>query len=168
MKVLGIDPGLHATGYGFLGTDRFGLSDQLIFWIIKSKPTDPLSLRILKITDELRALIRREKPDVCAIETLFFKPVAARSVILSAHLRGAIFLLLENEGIPIRELTPATVKLSLTGNGRASKQQIKYMVRQVFGIDKGPPEDAADALAVAYCAMKIKDKPRIDTNVHEG
>lgn len=154
MKILGIDPGLHATGYGFLGTDRFGPSDQLNFGIIKSKPTDLLSRRILRITDELRALIRHEKPDLCAVETLFFKPAAARSVILSAHLRGAIFLLLENEGIPIRELTPARVKLSLTGNGRASKQQMQYMVRQVFGINQGPPEDAADALAVAYCASK--------------
>jgi crossover junction endodeoxyribonuclease RuvC len=150
LKVLGIDPGLHATGYGIIG------AEQVCFGVIKSKSSEPLSLRIVKITDELRQLIHRQQPDRCAIESLFFKKEAARSVILSAHLRGAIFLILEQEHIPIREITPAKVKLALTGNGRASKQQMKYMVRQVFDIENGLPEDAADALAVAYCALKLE------------
>lgn len=147
---MGIDPGLHATGYGLIG------DGQLSFGVIKSQAGGPLSLRILNITTELRQVIREGRPDLCAVETLFFKRDAARSVILSAHLRGAIFLTLEKEQIPIQEITPAKVKLNLTGNGRASKKQIQYMVRKIFGIGDNLNADAADALAVAYCALKLK------------
>lgn len=151
MKILGIDPGLCATGYGFIDKNS-----SIISGVIRSKSTEPLGERIKGITDKLRALIREEKPDLCAIETLFFKNSAARSVILSAHLRGAIFLLLREEKIPVKEFTPAKVKLALTGNGRASKRQMQYMISKLLGADK-IPTDAADALAVAYCALKGND-----------
>ncbi len=150
MKILGIDPGLHATGYGIID------AQNLSYGVIKSKISESLSYRILDIANQLRALIIRERPDRCAVETLFFKKDAARSVILSAHLRGAIFLVLEQEHIPIHEITPAKVKLNLTGNGRASKKQIQYMVGKILGVTGKIGADAADALAVAYSATKIQ------------
>jgi crossover junction endodeoxyribonuclease RuvC len=150
MKILGIDPGLSATGYGFLADGRYSR-----FGVIKTTPDQPLSQRIKSIVSELDNIIRREKPQACAVETLFFKVMGgARSVILSAHLRGALFYLLARHSIPIEEITPAKVKLMLTGNGRASKKQMQFMVKLILGIKEKVPEDAADALAVAYCLNK--------------
>lgn len=150
LKILGIDPGLAATGYGFLTNSRHGR-----FGVIKTSPTQSLALRIKTLVSELDRLIAKEKPKVCAIETLFFKVTGgARSVILSAHLRGAIFYLLAQHSIPIEEITPAKVKLMLTGNGRASKKQMQFMIKAILGIKEKIPEDAADALAVAYCLNK--------------
>lgn len=150
MKILGIDPGLSATGYGFLANGQYGK-----YGVIKTNSQQPLAQRISALVSELERIIRREKPQVCAIETLFFKVMGgARSVLLSAHLRGAIFYLLARYSIPIEEITPARVKLMLTGNGRASKQQMQFMVKALLGIKEKVPEDAADALAVAYCLEK--------------
>lgn len=151
MKILGVDPGLCATGYGFI--DK---SSSISSGVIRSTSKETLGERIRKIINRLRILIREEKPNLCAVETLFFKNSAARSVILSAHLRGAIFLLLTEEEIPVQEFTPAKVKLTLTGNGRASKRQMQYMISKLLGVDR-ISADAADALAVAYCALKNND-----------
>jgi len=157
LKILGIDPGLSATGYGFLSNGRYTR-----FGVIKTSPTQSLSQRIKNLVAELDQLIDKEKPQACAIETLFFKVMGgARSVLLSAHLRGAIFYLLAQHSIPIAEITPAKVKLMLTGNGRASKKQMQFMVKTILGIKEKLPEDAADALAVAYCLDKsLKHYPR--------
>jgi len=150
MKILGIDPGLSATGYGFLVNGRYHG-----FGVIKTSSNQALAQRISSIVSELDRIIRREKPQACAVETLFFKVMGgARSVILSAHLRGAIFYLLAQYSIPIQEITPAKVKLTLTGNGRASKKQMQFMIKAVLGIKEKVPEDGADALAVAYCLNK--------------
>ena len=88
------------------------------------------------------------------METLFFKAVGARSVILAAQLRGGLFYLMGRRGIPVTEITPATIKLALTGNGRAAKSQMQYMVRALLGIREEIPDHAADALAAAYCLAK--------------
>lgn len=150
MKILGIDPGLSATGYGFLINGHYDG-----FGVIKTTPDQPLAQRIKQIISEMNQIIQREKPQSCAVETLFFKVMGgARSVILSAHLRGALFYLLAQHSIPIEEITPAKVKLTLTGNGRASKKQMQFMIKTILGIKDKVPEDAADALAVAYCLNK--------------
>jgi len=152
MKILGIDPGLSATGYGFLINGHYNS-----FGVIKTKPDRPLAQRIKLIVSEMDRILRQDKPEVCAVETLFFKVMGgARSVILSAHLRGALFYLLAQHSIPIEEITPAKVKLTLTGNGRASKKQMQFMVKSVLGIAEKVPEDAADALAVAYCLRQCR------------
>lgn len=152
MKILGIDPGLSRTGYGLLKDGSYLRHGLIRSYPRTSSGPQGLGARIQLITEELRKLIREEAPDLCCIETLFFKRTAARSVILTAHLRGGLFLLMREEGLPVMELTPAQVKLALTGNGRASKQQIQYMVSTLLGVKSA--RDAADALALAYCAHK--------------
>jgi crossover junction endodeoxyribonuclease RuvC len=87
VTVLGIDPGLAVTGYGVL---RNGL--YVTHGTISSSPDRPLSERIALIGREFERLLRRHKPDACAVETLFFKSVGARSVILAAQLRGGLFI----------------------------------------------------------------------------
>lgn len=163
--MLGLDPGLSATGFGLLEDSIY-----ITHGVVRTNGSSPLGHRLKEVTDKLRRLLRKERPDLCAIESLFFKKDAARSVILSAHLRGALFLLLEKERIPVVELTPATVKLAVTGSGRASKKQVSFMVTSLLGLDDEVPEDACDALAIAFCAgrkFKKDDRPAARPNYRE-
>jgi crossover junction endodeoxyribonuclease RuvC len=149
LTILGIDPGLAVTGYGLLRNGR-----HLAHGTISSSPGQPLSERILHITTTLDRHVRKYRPDACAMETLFFKAVGARSVILTAQLRGGLFYLMGRRRIPVTEITPATIKLALTGTGRAAKSQMQYMVGALLGIRDRLPDHAADALAAAYCLAK--------------
>lgn len=154
--ILGIDPGLTATGYGFIADNKC-----IDFGMVRSDSKMELGSRISKILTILRKKIREYSPSVCVIETLFFRKVSARSVIYSAHLRGGIFLLMFQEKIPIIEVTPAKVKQILTGNGRASKQQIGFMVQRIYNIKEKVNEHACDALAVAYSFESLQRMRRI-------
>ncbi|MCX7785481.1 MAG: crossover junction endodeoxyribonuclease RuvC [candidate division WOR-3 bacterium] len=158
--VIGLDPGLSATGYGIV---RKG--ECLDYGIIKSDITKPLAERINQIIQMLQKKINQYAPTNCAIETLFFKKESARSVIHSAHLRGALFFLLYKKKIPIVEITPARIKKALTGNGRASKQQIKFMVKNIFHISHELNEHASDALAVAYTFNLLMEEIKIKNYV---
>jgi crossover junction endodeoxyribonuclease RuvC len=147
--IMGIDPGLATTGYGVLtnGACRD-------YGMVSTSAGIPVPQRIEHIVNRFDTLFRRYRPDACAIETLFFKAVGARSVILTAQLRGALFYLLARRRIPVFELTPATIKLMLTGNGRAAKRQMQYMVRALLRVREPIPDHAADALAAAYCLSR--------------
>ncbi len=147
--ILGIDPGLSAAGFGVIVD-----STVLGFGVIQTDAAQSVSERLLFLSAELERVIKKFRPGSCAIESLFFKGGGARSVILSAQSRGVILLALARRRIPVFELTPATVKLALTGSGRASKQQLNYMVRRLLKIDTRIPEHAADALAVAFCLQR--------------
>lgn len=152
MTILGVDPGLAVTGFGILEDGR-----MVDYGQVSTVVGSPIPERIEKIVSHLDRLLRRHHPQACAMETLFFKAVGARSVILTAQVRGALYYLLARRRIPVTELTPATIKLTLTGNGRAAKRQMQYMARALLGITCPLPDHAADALAAAYClAKKIK------------
>lgn len=146
-RILGIDPGLSATGFGIINSNGVVLSAG----VIKTDSTWQVPVRLFYLGQEVNKILRRYQPECCAIESLFFKGGGARSVILSAESRGAILMVLAKNKVPVFELTPATVKLAVTGSGRASKSQLNYMIRKILKIDDGLCEHAADALAVAYC-----------------
>ncbi len=145
-RIIGIDPGLSATGFGII--ERNSVLD---FGVIRTDNGANTGERLLHLVQELEKVLKKYSPDLGAIESLFFKGGGARSVILSAESRGALLFTLAKRNIPVFELTPATIKLAITGSGRASKSQLNYMVRQVLKISQRIPEHAADALAVAYC-----------------
>lgn len=145
-RIIGIDPGLSATGFGVVENGQV-----LGFGVIRTDAREPVSKRLAHLGIQLEQVLERFKPLCCAMETLFFKNGGARSVILSAQSRGVLIFILAQKNIPIFELTPATVKLALTGSGRASKTQLNFMVRKVLKIGKEVQEHAADALAVASC-----------------
>jgi crossover junction endodeoxyribonuclease RuvC len=126
----------------------------LDFGVISTAAGEPVGRRLLRLGQELEQVVRRHRPAACALESLFFKGGGARSVILSAQCRGVILYTLARRGVPVTEVTPATVKLSVTGSGRASKTQMNYMVRQLLGLDERVPEHAADALAAAWCLAR--------------
>ena len=152
MKVFGIDPGSARTGYGCVRTD--GSRHTLIACGAISIPAScsfPEKLKV--IHTELGVLMRRHRPDVVAIENLFHA-VNARSALKLGHARGVAMLAAVEAGVPIVEYTPAEVKQSVVGYGRAEKGQVQSMVQLLLGLSEPPsPFDASDALAIAVCHL---------------
>ncbi|UCG41723.1 MAG: crossover junction endodeoxyribonuclease RuvC [candidate division WOR-3 bacterium] len=149
IRILGIDPGLSATGYGVIEKDH-----AVDFGVITTDNTQPTGVRLKRLADKLTEVISENRPQRCAIETLFFKTGGARSVILSAQCRGVLLYVLAVHGIPTVEVTPATIKLAVTGSGKASKKQMNYMMSQLLGLGDDIQEHEADALAAAFCLAR--------------
>ena len=152
MRVFGIDPGSARTGYGCVQSD--GSRHRLIACGAISVPaanTFPEKLRIIHF--ELAALLAAHRPDCVAIENLFHA-VNARSALKLGHARGVAMLAAVQAGVPIVEYTPAEVKQSIVGYGRAEKMQVQSMVQLLLGLTVPPtPFDASDALAIAVCHL---------------
>jgi len=110
-----------------------------------------LALRLKQINNDVSELIELFKPDAIAVEELFFN-TNQKTAVSVAHGRAAVILAGEAYGIPMFEYTPLQVKKAVVGYGRATKQQVMEMVRQLLAMEKIPkPDDAADALAIAIC-----------------
>ena len=152
MKVFGIDPGSARTGYGCVRSD--GSRHRLIACgaiTTLAASSFPEKLKIIHV--ELGALIARHRPDFVAIENLFHA-VNARSALKLGHARGVAMLAAVEAGVPIVEYTPAEVKQSVVGYGRAEKGQVQSMVQLLLGLSEPPtPFDASDALAIAVCHL---------------
>ncbi len=150
MIILGIDPGFAITGYGFLNMEgnRFKVLD---YGVITTEPKQIFSERLLCIGNDLGMLIEKYRPDVMAIEELFFNN-NAKTAIQAAQGRGTAVYEAARRHIPVHEFTPLQVKQAVTGYGRADKKQIQQMVKILLNLDSIPkPDDAADALAIAIC-----------------
>jgi crossover junction endodeoxyribonuclease RuvC len=152
VRVFGIDAGSARTGSVCVKSD--GIRHRLVVCgaiaIAASKPF-PEKLRI--IHSELGALITRHRPDCVAIENLFHA-INARSALKLGHARGVAMLAAVEAGVPIVEYTPAEVKQSVVGYGRAEKGQVQSMIQLLLGLAEPPaPFDAADALAIAVCHL---------------
>ena len=150
MRVFGIDPGSERTGYGCVETDgrRHGL---VVCGAIKLPAGATFPERLRLIHEGLTALIAECRPDLIAIENLFYS-VNARSALKLGHARGVAMLAAVQAGVQVVEYTPAEIKRAVVGYGRAEKKQVQDMVRLLLGLDVAPsPHDAADALAVALC-----------------
>lgn len=110
-----------------------------------------MSDRLQIIYRELTAIIRRHQPGQFAVEELFFNK-NARTALAVGHARGVAMLAAASSGLPVFEYTPLQVKQSVTGYGRAAKEQVQYMVKTILALPEAPaPDDVADALAVAIC-----------------
>lgn len=151
MRILGLDPGSHHTGYGVVeqhGTELTTLGHGRL----SSPRNAPLPQRLAFLAAGLDALLARYRPEVAALEALY-RGVNNRSLIVLAQARGVLLARLAAAGPEIREYSPAEVKSAVTGNGRADKAQVERMVRLVLRLDAGlkVATDASDALAVAIC-----------------
>tara|TARA_B100002052_G_scaffold133497_1_gene122675 strand:- start:26159 stop:26641 length:483 start_codon:yes stop_codon:yes gene_type:complete len=150
MKVLGIDPGLGTTGFGLISStnDKFNLID---FGTIKTSTKDSLSNRLKIIFENISALIDEYNPTVFSIEEIFYSNNVKSSLLLG-HARGAAITAAATKNILIYEYSAKKVKQSLTGNGNAHKDQVKFMVKNLLKL-KTPPKsnDSSDALAIALC-----------------
>ncbi len=150
MKILGIDPGMAIVGYSIVEYD--GKSIELLnSGSIQTEKGTRESARLLEIFNDMNSLVEKYKPDVCAIEKLFFFRNQT-TVMPVAHARGVILTVLEKYGIPIFEYTPMEVKQILTGYGRASKKEVEQMVKLSLGTDNLPKlDDTVDSIAIAIC-----------------
>lgn len=150
MRVFGIDPGSVRTGYGCVESD--GRRHRLVVCgAIATSGESTLGARLAVIHDGLSALLRECRPDVVAIENLFYA-TNVRSALTLGHARGVAMLSAVEAGLELAEYTPAEIKRAVVGYGRAEKAQVGQMIALLLGLDAPPaPHDAADALAVALC-----------------
>lgn len=149
MIILGIDPGYAIIGYGVIDTQKSNM--VLDYGAIITPKEDTMPIRLEAIDSSLKFLFDKYKPDAVAIEELFYFK-NQKTVIQVAQARGVIVLACQKYCGNIYEYTPLQIKQALTGQGRAEKAQVQYMVKAILGLNSIPkPDDAADALAVAIC-----------------
>ncbi len=158
MIIFGIDPGVADTGYGIIKTDGQKLS-CLDYGSIKTKAKTELGERLEIISKELDKIIKKHKPDLIAVEQLFFcKNIKTALVVGQA--RGVVLLTARQSKIPTVEFTPLQVKQAVSSYGQASKTQVQKMVKILLDLKEMPrPDDAADALAIAICAVNSSRNP---------
>ena len=149
MRILGIDPGLNITGYGFI--DRSGNNVKLIeTGIIRPKAKDLFQNRIHKVYTTLDEMILEYKPEVLVLEKLYAHYNHPTTAIIMGHLRGVICLLCAQRGITLAEPSVKRIRKALVGNGNATKQQTQRVVAHLLRIDESKLTlDASDALALA-------------------
>ena len=148
MRILGIDPGTATTGFGVIDVEsqNLGFVDG---GVITTSPDLAMPERLVIIHDELGQLIAQHRPEIVAVELLFFAANVTTAISVG-QARGVVLLAAAEAGLPVGEFTPLQVKQALTGYGRATKSQIQSMVQQLLGLNALPrPDDAADALAIA-------------------
>jgi crossover junction endodeoxyribonuclease RuvC len=153
-RILGIDPGLNATGYGVIEKDPQRLT-VLEAGVIRSNDRGEgtnLAQRVRSLYDGLLEVIDQFQPQAVAVEQLYSHYQHPRTAILMGHARGVIFLAAAQRDLPVVSYNATRIKKSITGSGRASKDQVQRTIQRELGLAKLPePPDVADALAVALC-----------------
>lgn len=159
MIILGIDPGTASTGYGLIrvksdcqGTDTSqlkGALECLEYGLIATKPDLSTGDRLKKLNLELSKIIKKYRPAVLAIESLYFFKNFKTAIPVS-QASGVVFLTAAKNKIPVFSLTPPQVKMTIAGHGWAEKEQVQKKMKKLLGLKEVPkPDDAADALAIA-------------------
>jgi crossover junction endodeoxyribonuclease RuvC len=168
MIILGIDPGTASTGFGLVRTNSKKLITNtsqirggfecLDYGIIKTEPEFSTGDRLKKLSNELSGMIKKYRPDIMAIESLyFFKNL--KTAIPVSQASGVVLLTAAKKKIPIYSLTPMQMKMTIAGHGRAEKEQVQEKIKNILGLTEIPkPDDAADALGIAItCFLKNND-----------
>ena len=156
MRIVGIDPGLAAVGWGVIEKKR-GRLVCVAHGCIETSREDERSRRLFEIYDCIAAVLEKHKPQLAAMETLFFSRNVT-SALGVAEARGILSLACYQRGIVMKEYSPNMLKQTVTGMARADKVQVQEMVRFLLGLADIPkPDHAADALAAAICAANYED-----------
>jgi crossover junction endodeoxyribonuclease RuvC len=151
---LGIDPGLGTTGYGVLNYDA-GSVKLLDAGVVRSSPGDPLPQRLLELYGGVLDIIDTFGPSAMGIEKLYAHYKHPATAIKMGHARGVLCLAAVQRNLRLISLPATRIKKLITGNGRASKEQVSGMVRHMLGIDHEiKPDDVTDALAAAIAAYE--------------
>jgi crossover junction endodeoxyribonuclease RuvC len=150
-RVLGIDPGLNTTGYGVLEL-AVGGPKLCEAGIVRGHDRRSLTARISELFDGVTDVIEQLKPSAMALEQLYSHYQRPRTAILMGHARGVICLAAARAGLPVVNYSATQVKKTLTGNGRAKKDQMQRAIQRELNLAQLPePPDVADALAIALC-----------------
>jgi crossover junction endodeoxyribonuclease RuvC len=151
MRIIGIDPGTGILGFGVIDVTAQNKATLVDGGVITTPVKQADSVRLLTIYEELSEIIQTHKPEVMAVEKLFFAQNVTTAMSV-AQARGVVLLCGEQKSLSLFEYTPLQIKQALTGYGRADKKQIQEMVRIMLSLREIPkPDDCADALAVAIC-----------------
>ena len=163
MIVLGIDPGIATTGFGVVREESAGQINALAYGVLSTPKDDTLPRRLLSLRQQLNELIQRWRPTESAVEALFFA-TNLKTAMTVGQARGVVLVTLQEAGLAIGEYTPLQVKQAITGYGQAGKRQMQTMVQMLFSLDALPrPDDAADALAVAFTHLQSSRYHRLET-----
>jgi crossover junction endodeoxyribonuclease RuvC len=153
MRVLGIDCGSERTGYGVVEDLNGRDLHCIVAGVVKARARDPLPRRLDGIFRQLRRVIELHRPDVVAIEDVFYA-ANAKSALKLGHVRGVAMLAAAAEGLEVAEYAPLAIKSAVVGYGKAEKSQVQEMVARLLRLDSLPePPDVADALAIAICHL---------------
>lgn len=148
MRIIGIDPGTGILGFGVIDV-TCGKAKLVTAGVITTPAHTPLPVRLQEIYDGLTEIITETKPEIMAIERLFFNQNITTAMSVS-HARGVAMLTGQQAGMKFEEYTPLQIKQTMTGYGKATKKQVQEMVRIHLGLSEVPkPDDCADALAAA-------------------
>ena len=150
--ILGLDPGTATTGFGLIEVAESCDLKYISCGDIATQPTKLPGERLVVIKKSLDKLINKYQPVIAAVEKLFFTTNQTTAIAV-AEARGVILATLAEHNLEIREYTPLQIKQGLTGYGKADKQQVQRMVKNILRLSDIPrPDDAADALAIAIRA----------------
>lgn len=153
LKLIGIDPGLAATGIGVV-TGTHSKVEDYAYGVIQTDPDDPTPRRLEKIFSQISELLRREVPDLIVVEDIFSLEKYPKSGISLGKVCGVILLAAEKEATQVIEIPVREAKQILTGNGNAQKEQLEKAVRQILGCpDAIRPYHASDALGLAIIGL---------------
>jgi len=150
MIILGIDPGTATTGFGVIKYERNQFY-CLEYGVIETLSSENSGERLKQINFDLNEIIKKYKPEMAAVESLFFFK-NLKTVMPVSQARGVIIFTISKNNVPFLEFTPLQAKIAVTGYGKAKKPQVQEMVKNILNLEKIPkPDDAADALALAIC-----------------
>lgn len=149
MKILGVDPGTAVTGYGVVALEGGGAVSLVECGVIRTDRQLPMPQRLQAIFEGLGEVMDRHDPDAVAVEGVFYGR-NVRTTVALGQARGVILLAGATRRLAVHEYSPAEVKNAITGTGRASKEQVQFMVQRLLKLSAAPtPADAADGVAVA-------------------
>lgn len=150
MKILGIDPGYGRCGFAILEKDKKKNLTLKTCGVITTKSQTDFAPRLLEIAEDFEQIFEKWSPDIVSIEDLFFVENVTTGMQV-AQVRGVLLYLAHKFGAQIHEPKPVEIKQTMTGNGKATKTEMKKMVQIVFHLESSPRiDDAADAIAAAY------------------
>ncbi len=157
MTIIGIDPGFEKTGYGVIRKLPRSKLECITYGCITTPRTKTRAERLLFLERALSSLLSHIKPDVGAVESLFFFKNLKTAMPVSEG-RGVALLSLARRKIPVHEFSPLQVKMAIAGYGRAEKSQVQHMVKEILHLETIPkPDDAADGLAIAIvCSFGLR------------
>jgi crossover junction endodeoxyribonuclease RuvC len=159
LRVLGVDPGSQATGYGVI--DRVGSELRWVsHGVLRPARSSSLAPRLADLVRELAAVIAQYAPDVASVEDVFVA-ASPRSALVLGQARGAVLAAIGAAAVPLVEYAPARIKQTVAGVGRAPKDQMQRMVKRTLALASTPAADAADALAAAICHARAGPLERV-------
>jgi crossover junction endodeoxyribonuclease RuvC len=161
-RILGIDPGLQVTGYGVLELSEAGprVCEAGVIRSTEKRGASDMAQRVRAVYDGIVEVIEQYRPDAVVVEQLYAHYHHPRTAILMAHARGVLLLAAGQRAIPVVSYNATRIKKTVTGSGRASKEQVQRTIQRELNLDKPPePPDVTDAIAAALCHYYVRKLP---------